>query len=210
VRVCRLRQLQDYPREALSTMYPRAARPCNHSGYARADGRLRPTYVGGKPRKGTGTHKRGRGTEKTPVMALVERNGNVRAFPIENVTAKTLKNEVAVNAAKEAVIMTDELGAYMGVRNEPGQHRTVKHSAGEYARVDDDGVVVHTNTAESFFCLLKRGHYGIFHQLSKKHLHRYCDEFTFRWDHRKVTDGERMVAAIKGAEGKRLYFNQPA
>jgi hypothetical protein len=68
---------------------------------------------------------------------------------------------------------------------------------------------VHTNTAESFFSLLKRGHYGIFHQLSKKHLHRYCTEFSFRWDRRRITDGERMVEAIKGIEGKRLYYEEP-
>ena len=55
-----------------------------------------------------------------------------------------------------------------------------------------------TNTAESFFALLKRGHYGVFHKLSRKHLHRYCNEFGFRWTERKVTDGERMVAAING------------
>jgi hypothetical protein len=101
---------------------------------------------------------------------------------LESVDSKTLKGEIAVNVAKEAVIMTDELPSYQGVRDNPGEHRTVKHSAGEYSRVDADGVIVHTNTAESFFALLKRGHYGIFHQLSKKHLHRYCTEFGFRWD----------------------------
>lgn len=57
--------------------------------------------------------------------------------------------------------------------------------------------------------LLKRGHYGIFHQLSKRHLSRYTDEFTFRWNWRKVSDGERMVRAIEGAEGKRLKYRQP-
>lgn len=168
------------------------------------------TYVGGKPRPGDGKeHKRGRGTDKQPVMVLVERDGSARAMPLENVTAKTLKNEIAVNVAKEAVIMTDELVSYQGVRDDPAAHRTVKHSAGEYARLDDDGVLVTTNTAESFFALLKRGHYGTFHQLSKKHLHRYCNEFGFRWDHRNVTDGERMVAAVKGAEGKRLRYRTP-
>jgi transposase-like protein len=167
------------------------------------------TYVGGKPRKGTGPHKRGRGTDKAPVVVLVERDGSARCFPLENVTADSLKGEVAVNVAKEAIIMTDELASYRGVRDEPGQHRTVKHSAGEYARKDPDGVNAHTNTAESFFALLKRGHYGIFHQLSKKHLHRYCTEFGFRWDRRKITDGERMVDVIRGSEGKRLFYRQP-
>lgn len=188
------------------------------------------TYVGGRPRKvakGPGTtyvspqdqkfaadpgvrkHKRGRGTDKTPVMVLVERGGNSRAFPVENVTGETLKNEIAVNVAKEAIIMTDENRSYMGVRDVPGGHRTVKHCINEYARVDPDGVLVSTNTAESFFCLLKRGHYGVFHQLSKKHLHRYCNEFSFRWNHRKMKDGERMAEAIRGVEGKRLFYREP-
>jgi transposase-like protein len=166
------------------------------------------TYVGGKPRKGTGPHKRGRGTKKSPVMVLVERDGNARAVPLPNVIADTLHNEIAVNVAKEAIVMTDELSAYARVRQGDG-HRTVNHSAGEYARRDPDGVNVHTNTAESFFALLKRGHYGVFHQLSKKHLHRYCTEFGFRWNRRRISDGERMVDAIRGAEGKRLMYKNP-
>ena len=75
--------------------------------------------------------------------------------------------------------------------------------------MDPDGMLVHTNTAESFFALLKRGHYGIFHQLSKKHLHRYCNEFGFRWDRRRVSDSERMMAAIAGIAGKRLMYREP-
>ena len=65
---------------------------------------------------------------------------------------------------------------------------------------------VTTNTAESFIALIKRGHYGIFHQYSKKHLHRYIAEATFRWNHRKVSDGTRRDAAIKSADGKRLMY----
>ncbi len=185
----------------------------------RQDGPLEPldgtvevdeTYVGGKPRK----HRRepatpGRGTAKTPVMVLVERDGNARAFPLENVTSAALKNEIAVNVAKEAIIMTDDLNLYKGVREDPSQHRTVTHSVHEYARRDKDGVLVSINTAESFFCLLKRGHYGVFHQLSKKHLHRYCTEFSFRWNRRKISDGERMTDAVKGVKGKRLMYHQP-
>jgi transposase-like protein len=167
------------------------------------------TYVGGKPRRGTGPHKRGRGTDKAPVMVLVERDGPARVMPLENVTGATLKNEIAVNVSKQAVIITDELGSYAGVRENPPEHRTVTHSAGEYSRVDPDGLKVHTNTAESFFALLKRGHYGIFHQLSKKHLHRYCNEFGFRWNLRRVSDGERMVEAVRGVAGKRLFYRAP-
>jgi hypothetical protein len=56
---------------------------------------------------------------------------------------------------------------------------------------------------------LKRGHYGTFHQLSKQHLFRYCNEFGFHWTFRKVTDGERMVRALEGTEGRRLTYRMP-
>jgi transposase-like protein len=166
------------------------------------------TYVGGKPRKGTGPDKRGRGTKKTPVLVLVERDGNgIQCKPLKNVDGKTLKGEIAMNVAKESVIITDENSAYKGVGEQfEGGQLTVNHSAGEYARKNAHGLNVHTNTAESFFALLKRGHYGIFHQLSKKLLFRYCSEFSFRWAFRKVSDGERMVAAILGIVGKRLMY----
>lgn len=166
------------------------------------------TYVGGKPRKGDGkVHKRGAGTSKQPVMVLVERNGAARSYPIEKVDKKTMHKEVAVQVATNAILMTDEGPHYGGIRDD-GSHRTVTHYKGEYGRRDPDGTWVSTNEAESFFALLKRGHYGIFHQLSKHHLHRYCNEFAFRWTHRKVSDGERMCAAIRGADGKRLTYHQ--
>jgi transposase-like protein len=165
------------------------------------------TYVGGKPRH-PGKSKAGRGTKKTPVMVLVQREGDVRVTPIGGTDVWTLRKELVVNVAKEAVLMTDELAGYKGVGKEFAAHETVTHSKREYARKRKDGLSINTNTAESFFALLKRGHYGIFHQISKKHLHRYCTEFGFRWNHRKVTDGERMVAAIVNAKGKRLMYRE--
>lgn len=165
-------------------------------------------YVGGKPRKGTGPHKRGMGTKKAPVIALVERDGDVRTFPLESINSGSMKKAVAENVSPDATINTDEGRWYMGIRDDDS-HKTVKHRIGEYARKEADGSLTTINTAESFFALLKRGHFGIFHHLSKKHLHRYCTEFGFRWNHRKVTDGERMVALIEQVEGKRLYFREP-
>ena len=164
------------------------------------------TYVGGKPRKGSsGNGKRGRGTDKAPVMVLVERDGMARTQQLERVTAKELKSVVFENVHPAAKIATDEFPSYRGLDKAfAGGHTVVCHSRDEY--VSEDGE--HTNTAESFFALLKRGHYGIFHSLSKQHLQRYCEEFAFRWNHRKVTDGERMVAAIEGAEGKRLMYRK--
>jgi transposase-like protein len=141
------------------------------------------TYVGGKPRKGGPKTKRGRGTKKAPVVALVERDGGIVVKSIGAVTAANLKGAIRENVQKESRIVTDEFRAYKGIGAEfEGGHGVVKHGAGEYIRGTD-----HTNTAESFFALLKRGLHGSFHHVSKKHLPRYCDEFSFRWARRKTT-----------------------
>ncbi|MGP8153582.1 MAG: IS1595 family transposase [Smithella sp.] len=165
------------------------------------------TYIGGKPRKGSnnGIHlKRGRGTKKAPVMAMVERDGNVISKPIKNVTGKTLKSAIREAVNEEAKIMTDEFKSYKGIEKDfKGGHGVVNHGLGEYAKGD-----INTNTAESFFALLKRGVNGTFHHISKKHLSRYCNEFSFRWDNRKVTDGERTENAISGFVGKRLMLKE--
>lgn len=162
-------------------------------------------YVGGKPRHGGPKSKRGRGTSKAPVAVLVERDGRARAKPVEFVDARTLKGEIRENVSRDAKIVTDDFGAYRGIGREfAGGHSVVKHSTKQYVNADGE----HSNTAESFIALLKRGHYGVFHVMSRKHLHRYVNEFSFRWNQRKVTDGERMVAAIEGAEGKRLMYHQ--
>jgi transposase-like protein len=93
------------------------------------------TYVGGKPRNGAEPGKTGRGTKKTPVLALVERGGNVRAMPIERVNAKTLKGAIRENVDKAATIVTDERAAYQGIGKEfAGGHEVVNHGAKEYVR----------------------------------------------------------------------------
>jgi transposase-like protein len=157
------------------------------------------TYVGGKSRGG----KPGRGAEKkTPVVALVERNGRVHSKPVERVNAKTLKGAIRENVHKDSCIMTDEWPAYKGIGNEfKGGHKVVNHGKKEYVRGD-----ANTNTVESYFALLKRGVHGIFHHVSKNHLHRYCNEFSFRWNLRKTTDGDRTIGAIQGIVGKRLLY----
>ncbi|MGO9118022.1 MAG: IS1595 family transposase [Desulfomonilaceae bacterium] len=159
------------------------------------------TYIGGKPRGGAEPGKSGRGTKKTAVVALVERNGRVRSKPIERVTAKTLKGAIRANVHPKSRIMTDEFAAYGKIGTFFKSHEVVKHSEKEYSRGD-----VTTNTVESYFALLKRGVHGIFHHVSKEHLHRYCDEFSFRWNHRKIDDGERTIEAIIGTAGKRLSY----
>ena len=83
----------------------------------------------------------------------------------------------------------------------------MKHSAKEYVRGD-----VHTNCAEGYFSIFKRGMRGIYQHCAEKHLHRYLAEYDFRYNHRIALgfdDGERAALALKGAEGKRLTYRQP-
>jgi transposase-like protein len=165
------------------------------------------TYVGGRRR---GKRERrghpGHDSNKTPVVALVQRKGRVRAFPMMRVTADNL--DQAINAhidVPNSTLMTDEAHAYKTIGQKFQHHGVVKHAAGEYVRGD-----AHTNTAEGFFSLLKRGITGVYHHVGRGHLERYCDEFAFRYNARTVDDGTRAAMIVSGAEGRRLTYRQPA
>jgi transposase-like protein len=162
------------------------------------------TYIGGK-RKNTPRGRAGKESHKTPVVALVERGGRLRAMPVERVTADNLDSVLREHVDASASVMTDSWIGYRNVGQNFASHEKVDHAQGEYVRGE-----CHTNTLEGFFSLLKRGIVGSYHHVGKGHLHRYCDEFTFRYSARKATDAERMVLAVEGAEGKRLTYKQPA
>jgi transposase-like protein len=165
-----------------------------------------PNRHGKRRRAGDEKRKPGRGTTKHPVLVLVETDGNAHSQPIERIDAKTLKAAMQERIDPSARIITDELRSYpQAAAGFAGGHQTVCHSQDEYKNAEG----FHTNTAESFIALMKRGVYGTFHHVSKKHLHRYCAEFSFRWNGRKVSDSERRDEAVKGAEGKRLYYRHP-
>ncbi len=83
-------------------------------------------------------------------------------------------------------------------------HYTVNHGAGEYVNGD-----AHTNTAEGFFSILKRGINGVYHHVSEQHLERYLVEFGFRYDNRKVEDAVRASIALEHTKGKRLTYKVP-
>ena len=134
---------------------------------------------------------------------MIERGGKLRTMVIPDVTGKTLKTAIRHNVDRRARIMTDELRAYNGLDKEFAGHETMRHSTGEYVRGD-----AYTNTIESFF-VMKKGINGIYHSASKKHLHWYLAEFEFRYNNRELDDGERVVAAIEAADGKRLRYRDP-
>jgi transposase-like protein len=167
------------------------------------------TYIGGKAKNMHASERKakiqGRGAvSKFPVCSLVERQGRVRSTHVPNVTGANLRSVLRAHVEPTAHIMTDEFTSYIGVSSEFASHQTVNHGKGEYVRRE-----AHTNTIESFFALLKRGIIGTFHHVSEQHLHRYLSEFDFRYNLRAVKDGERMMEALKGFEGKRLMYKDP-
>jgi hypothetical protein len=175
------------------------------------------TYVGGKIRNRSRNQRLmahleaghlqrlpKRDNQKTPVMALVQRGGDVRAMVVPTVTVKNVREILLSNVEPSARLMTDDNNVYTRVGEPFASHDTVKHSLYEYARGE-----AHINSAESFFSRLKRQLYGTHHAVSKKHLHRYVAEVAFKHNTRWLEDGARTVAAIQGADGKRLRYRQP-
>ncbi len=157
------------------------------------------TWVGPRLRgKGSGLKTE----NKTPVMALIQRDGPMRVRVLPAVTKDNLRAALDEMVDKNAVLMTDGLQAYRKLGPSFTAHEWVDHTKGEYARGN-----AHVNHAESYFALLKRGVHGTFHHVSREHLGRYADEFAFRWNHRKVKDGQRMEAALRLAPGCRLTYD---
>jgi len=161
------------------------------------------TYVGG-----SGAFKT-RFQRQTIVALIVERDGQSRTRVIPSVTAKTIGKFLHECVSKTATVNTDEHAAYKIPMKNFGRHDCVNHGKYEYARHNPDGTVSHVNTCESFFSLLKRGVFGSWHCVSREHLPKYANEFEFRWNTRKQTDGERMVNFVPMIEGRRLMYRQP-
>lgn len=159
------------------------------------------TYVGGKA-KNRATRKP---APKKPVMALVERDGRVASRHVANVTGKELRPLILTQVDRKAYLMTDEAHVYTRVGKQFAGHGTVNHGANEYVRT---GGFHHTNTVENFFSIFKRGVIGTYHHMSEAHLSRYCAEFDFRYNTRKISDTERTAKAMIGARGKRLTYRR--
>lgn len=171
------------------------------------------TYYGPKsgPRpqvntKGKPFTKNGRSgvSHKRAIVSLVERGGAVRSFHVETADKATVASIIINHVAPESRLHTDESRLYVGADAHVSQHESVRHAAKEYARGD-----VHTNSAEGFFGIFKRGMRGVYQHCDEKHLHRYLSEFDFRYNAREAlgyNDGDRATKALKGFVGKRLTY----
>jgi transposase-like protein len=179
-----------------------AMAPANDTGQLNGIVEVDETYCGGKKRnKKDRRVGRPSPSDKAPVMGMVERGGRLRLRYVSDLTAPNLRGAIREHIDRSSRLITDEYNLYTAVGREFAKHDTVCHSEGEYVRGD-----VSTNTIEGAFSLLKRGLYGTFHSVSRKHLHRYLAEFEFRYNLRGVDDGERTALAIKGGDGKRLTY----
>jgi hypothetical protein len=162
-------------------------------------------YVGGKEYN---KHRNKRTGDvlgaKQPFVTLVERDGRARSFHVANVNAKDVRALVVTNIDRASALLTDESPIYTRMGREFAYHGSVNHSAKEYVR----GVFHHTNTAENFFSIFKRGVIGTYHHMSEAHMGRYCAEFDFRYNTRAITDAERTVEVLKGIVGKRLTYRR--
>jgi len=134
---------------------------------------------------------------KTPVMGIVERGGRLK---LKVIGGSCFKDMVRQHVDSSAVVVTDEHLGYRGLSQEFAGHESVNHSQGEYKRDD-----WHTNTIEGAFSLLKRGYIGIYHWMSPKHLQRYCEEFSHRYNSRLITDPERFTLTLQRSRRRLRY-----
>ena len=141
------------------------------------------TFVGGRPRykqPRKGPRLSDDPTAKKPVVGMVERGGQVKAWVTDDIKSRTIRPLMEGHVMPASTVFTDEATQYGLVRRAGYQHKRVNHSALVY--VDGD---VHTNTIEGFWSLLKNGIRGVYHSVGKDYLQTYVNEYTFRYNHRK-------------------------
>jgi transposase-like protein len=163
-------------------------------------------FVGGKEAN-KHEHKKlkaGRGAVgKMPVMGMRERGGRTFAKVMPERSVQAIHGEILDHAEVGSTLYTDDHIAFANLDGLFYNHDSVNHAAGEYARGP-----VSTNSIESVWAVLKRGLHGVYHQVSKKHLARYVDEFTFRLNEGDVKHHtlRRLDSFIDALRGKRLTY----
>jgi hypothetical protein len=165
-------------------------------------GKPESTFVNGKGWVG----KRGTAT-KQKVLTMVERGGRSVSIKIDDLTIPTIKRILGAHIVLDSTLNTDEAQFYKKPGKAFAAHESVNHGNYEYARGETT-----TNTVEGFFGIFKRGMRGVYHHCGEQHLQAYLNEFDFRYSNRSglgVDDAERARRAIRGADGKRLTYQQP-
>jgi transposase-like protein len=136
---------------------------------------------------------------KKVVVGVIERNGKVVLKYIPNATKSNMVSFLRKHVPNGAKLYTDESRVYNKI-SKWYTHDTIKHALGVYVAGD-----VHTNTIENFWSVLKRGLYGIYHQVSDKHIERYLDEFSSRFNTRQLTSKDRFENFLTQSESPLSY-----
>ena len=157
-------------------------------------------FVGGAKRK----RLSGKVAPKKKVLCLVERDGRARSFHVANIHAGTVRSAIVSHIDRQSILMTDDARFYWGIGREFAKHGTTLHAGREFAKAGG----VHSNTAENFFSILKRGVIGTYHHWSEAHIHRYLAEFDMRYSTKDKSDGERAADILKGMVGRRLTYRR--
>ena len=161
------------------------------------------TYMGGKERNKHGDKKlkAGRGgVGKSIVIGAKDREtNNMTASVIGNTDKKTLHGFIEKNVSGDSTVYTDDFTSYGGL---PFKHEKVNHTKGEYVKGE-----AHTNGIEGFWAMLKRGHKGVYHKMSEKHLQRYVNEFAGRHNDRRSDTVDQMARIMRGMIGKKLRYS---
>ncbi len=137
--------------------------------------------------------------EKKIIVGLIERNGNVVLKHVPKADANNMVAFINKHVPSGSKVYSDEASIYKKL-HKTYTHDTVKHALNIYVEGD-----VHTNTIENFWSVLKRGLYGIYHQVSEKHLERYLDEYSARFNTRKLTSHERFDKFLNDSESVLTY-----
>ena len=170
------------------------------------------SYFGGKNKNRHADKKvensQGRSAkDKVPVVGLIEQGkGTVRTFVVDEVNKETLHTIIHNNVDLGSTVVTDNYKGYSGL-GEHFKHVVVKHKDGGYI-VEIEGNRFHTNNIENFWSVFKRGYIGIYHLMSKKHLHRYCNEFAYRYNIRQLKGAERFFDVIEHADSARIRYSE--
>ena len=146
----------------------------------------------------------GKTAPKKKIVTLVERGGRARSFHITHIDHTNIRAALVTNAHRSSHLRTDDARFYNGIGSEFASHKTTLHSNREFSRGDGN----HSNTAENFFSILKRGVVGTYHHMSATHMHRYLAEFDLRYSTKDKTDTDRAADILKGMEGRRLTYRR--
>jgi transposase-like protein len=162
------------------------------------------TYCGGSESNKHASKRTVRGGtgNKAMVLGAVQRGGEVRTKVIAKTDADNIIPTIKGFVAADRIMVTDEHNAYNKLHLDY-THKRVNHREKEFVRYED--IKVHTNSIEGFWNILKKRIDGIHHSVSQKHLQRYCNESSFRYNRRKSFQDERFADALANCEGTLKY-----